>query len=360
MGGQNDPSYDRVMIKPRTTPTLLLVGLSVLLGTGPALAADAPMTVKLVEHAVPDIEQLPPGPYKELVQYGHALTTRTFAHIGPEVLNVGKRYAGNNLACASCHQQAATKPFAMPWTGVSATFPQYRGREDDISTVEERVNGCMERSMSGQPLPLDSREMKAFVTYISFLSRGIPVGATVEGAGMVQSKMPNRRADLEAGAKVYEAKCSVCHGADGQGVRAGQPGDAQGYIFPPLWGNDTFNNGAGMNRLAMATRFVKHNMPQGTNFDAPELTDDEAYDVSAYMLSKPRPVKANLEVDFPARWNKPVDSAFPPYLLGAPADQHRFGPLPPLVEKQRAMAEQLKALGMAERAKAQEGAAGTP
>ena len=94
------------------------------------------------------------------------------------------------------------------------------------------------------------------------------------------------------------------------------------------WGNDTFNNGAGMNRLAMATRFVKHNMPQGASFDAPQLTDDEAYDVSAYMLSKPRPVKANLEVDFPARWNKPVDSAFPPYLLGAPADQHRFGPFP--------------------------------
>jgi thiosulfate dehydrogenase len=268
------------------------------------------------------------------------------------VVDVRKRFAGNNLACASCHQQAATKPFAMPWTGVSATFPQYRGREDDISTVEERVNGCMERSMSGKALPLDSREMKAFVTYISFLSRGIPVGATVEGAGMVLSKMPNRRANLDNGAKVYAAQCVACHGDNGQGVRAGQPGDAQGYVFPPLWGPDTFNNGAGMNRLAMATRFIKHNMPQGTNFDAPQLSDDDAYDVAAYMLSKPRPEKANLEADFPARWNKPVDSAFPPYLLGAPADQHRFGPLPPLVAKQKEMMEQLKAGAAAERAKA--------
>jgi thiosulfate dehydrogenase len=305
-----------------------------------------------VDHPVPDLNKLPPGPYKELVQYGHELTTRTFAHIGPEVVDVRKRFAGNNLACASCHQQAATKPFAMPWTGVSATFPQYRGREDDISTVEERVNGCMERSMSGKALPLDSREMKAFVTYISFLSRGIPVGATVEGAGMVQSKMPNRRANLDNGAKVYAAQCVACHGDNGQGVRAGQPGDAQGYVFPPLWGPDTFNNGAGMNRLAMATRFIKHNMPQGTNFDAPQLSDDDAYDVAAYMLSKPRPEKANLEADFPARWNKPVDSAFPPYLLGAPADQHRFGPLPPLVAKQKEMMEQLKAGAAAERAKA--------
>ena len=328
------------------------VGMAALVCAGAAVASDAPVTVKLVDHPVPDLNKLPPGPYKELVQYGHELTTRTFAHIGPEVVDVRKRFAGNNLACASCHQQAATKPFAMPWTGVSATFPQYRGREDDISTVEERVNGCMERSMSGKALPLDSREMKAFVTYISFLSRGIPVGATVEGAGMVQSKMPNRRANLDNGAKVYAAQCVACHGDNGQGVRAGQPGDAQGYVFPPLWGPDTFNNGAGMNRLAMATRFVKHNMPQGTNFDAPQLSDDDAYDVAAYMLSKPRPEKANLEADFPARWNKPVDSAFPPYLLGAPADQHRFGPLPPLVAKQKEMMEQLKAGAAAERAKA--------
>lgn len=326
--------------------------MAALLCAGAAVASDAPITVKLVDHPVPDLNKLPPGPYKELVQYGHELATRTFAHIGPEVVDVRKRFAGNNLACASCHQQAATKPFAMPWTGVSATFPQYRGREDDISTVEERVNGCMERSMSGKALPLDSREMKAFVTYISFLSRGIPVGATVEGAGMVQSKMPNRRANLDNGAKVYAAQCVACHGDNGQGVRAGQPGDAQGYVFPPLWGPDTFNNGAGMNRLAMATRFVKHNMPQGTNFDAPQLSDDDAYDVAAYMLSKPRPEKANLEADFPARWNKPVDSAFPPYLLGAPADQHRFGPLPPLVAKQKEMMEQLKAGAAAERAKA--------
>lgn len=335
------------------TTSLRWLAAAAALAAGATLAADAPATVQLAGRAVPEIDKLPPGHYKELVQYGHELTTRTFAHIGPEVGDVRRRLAGNNLACASCHQQAATKPFAMPWTGVAATFPQYRGREDEVSTVEERVNGCMERSMNGKPLPLDSREMKAFVTYIAFLSKGIPVGANVEGAGMVQSKMPNRRANLEAGAKVYEAKCAVCHGSDGQGVRAGQPGDAQGYVFPPLWGKDTFNNGAGMNRLAMATRFVKHNMPQGTSFDAPQLTDDEAYDVSAFMLSKPRPEKANLEADFPARWNKPVDSAFPPYMLGAPADQHRYGPLPPLAEKQRQMAEQIKAQAAAERAKAQ-------
>lgn len=318
------------------------------------VAALAQPVVKLNDHPVPQIEALPAGHYRDLVEYGRELSVRTFAHIGPEVQNPAMRFAGNNMACTSCHQADATKPYAMPWTGVSAVFPQYRGREDDISTVEERVNGCMERSMAGKALPLESREMKAFVTYIAFLSKNVPMGAKIEGAGMVQSKMPNRRADPQAGAKVYAQHCAHCHGENGQGMREGQVGDAKGYTFPPLWGADSFNNGAGMNRLIMATRFIKHNMPLGASADATILSDDEAYDVAAYILDKPRPVKANLEKDFPARWNKPVDSAFPPYVLGASADQHRFGPFPPLAEKQKQMAEELKALGAKERAAAQQ------
>ena len=80
------------------------VGMAALVCAGAAVASDAPVTVKLVDHPVPDLNKLPPGPYKELVQYGHELTTRTFAHIGPEVVDVRKRFAGNNMACASCHQ----------------------------------------------------------------------------------------------------------------------------------------------------------------------------------------------------------------------------------------------------------------
>ncbi len=84
-------------------------------------------------------------------------------------------------------------------------------------------------------------------------------------------------------------------------------------------------------------------MPLGASHTSTVLNDDEAYDVTAFMLSKPRPIKAHLEADFPARWNKPIDAAFPPYMLGATADQHRYGPFPPLAEKQRQMAEKRKA-----------------
>ncbi|TSE20977.1 Thiosulfate dehydrogenase [Tepidimonas alkaliphilus] len=319
-------------------------------------ATQAPK-LKLEQIQPTPVEQLPDDHLGRLIRYGKELTERTFAYIGPEVKDPAMRYAGNNLACASCHQAAATKEYAMPWLGVAATFPQYRAREDDISTLQDRINGCMERSMNGKPLPWDSREMRAFVAYITHLSKGVPIGAEIEGLGTVTTRMPNRRANPEAGAKVYAAKCASCHGEDGQGRRVGQPGDAQGYLFPPLWGPDSFNTGAGMNRLAMATRFVYANMPLGASHGNVQLTLDEAYDVAAYMLSQPRPEKAGLEKDFPARWNKPVDAAFPPYLLANP-DQHKYGPFPPLVQKQQQMKAQLMEYARREQAASGAAAAG--
>ncbi|MCY7314122.1 MAG: c-type cytochrome [Rubrivivax sp.] len=335
-----------------------VVTILALLATAPWAAEPRP-AVNLIGRPVPQIESLPEGPFRALVVQAHELSTRTFAVIGPEVKDLRKRYAGNNLACTSCHQAGGTKPFAMPWVGVTASFPQYRGRENQVSTVEERINGCMERSMNGKPLPLDAPEMKAFTTYIAFLSQGVAVGAQIEGAAVLQSAVPNRRADVKAGSAVYDAKCAACHGADGLGKRTGRPGDALGYMFPPLWGPDTFNNGAGMNRLLTTTRFIRQNMPLGASHTATVLDDDEAYDVTAFMLSKPRPIKAHLENDFPARWNKPIDAAFPPYMLGATADQHRYGPFPPLAEKQRRMAEQRKSDMAAAKARAAVGAAST-
>lgn len=328
-------------------PANLLLPVVFCLTASNAFAQTAPVKISLLDRPVPAVDKLADDDYGRLARYGHALSTRTFAYIGPEVKDSKMRYAGNNLACTSCHQENAAKPFAMPWVGVTAAFPQYRGREDELSTVEDRVNGCMQRSMNGRPLPYDSREMKAFVTYIHFLSREIPVGAAVEGAATKGSKPPNRRADLAAGENVYREKCVVCHGENGDGKRVGTHGDALGYQFPPLWGPDSFNTGAGMNRILMAMRFIKHNMPLGISHNTTVLSDEEAFDVAGYVVSKPRPEKANLEVDFPARWNKPIDAAFPPYVWDASPDQIKYGPFPPLAEQARKAAakraEELKA-----------------
>ncbi len=191
--------------------------------------------------------------------------------------------------------------------------------------------------MAGRALPLNSREMKAFVTYIHSLSKDVPIDGKVEGRRLPTFKAPDRRADVAAGSTVYQENCVTCHGVDGAGLRSRPAGSAAGYTYPPLWGNDSFNNGAGMNRLLTASAFIKVTMPLGTEHgnspDRGGLTDDEAYDVAAFIVSQARPTEKNLDRDYPARWNKPVDCAFPPYGDGAPADQHKYGPFSSLQKK---------------------------
>ena len=99
-----------------------------------------------------------------------------------------------------------------------------------------------------------------------------------------------------------------------------------GYVFPPLWGPDSFNDGAGMHRVLTAARFIKARMP----FGQPDLTDAQAFDVAAYINSQPRPAMQGLEVDYPDRALKPVDSPYPPYADPFPREQHRFGPFQPI------------------------------
>jgi thiosulfate dehydrogenase len=188
----------------------------------------------------------------------------------------------------------------------------------------------MERSMNGRALALESREMKAFIAYMKWLSTGIPDGARIVGAGTLSVREPGRAADLGHGAEVYGRVCAACHGEDGQGHRDAQGG---GYQFPPLWGPDSYNNGAGMARFLNAAAFVKHNMPLGTTFDATVLSDEEAYDVAGYINSQPRPQKASLERNFPNRLQKPVDAPYGPYIDGFSEQQHKFGPYEPIRAK---------------------------
>lgn len=128
----------------------------------------------------------------DTVRLGRDLTTETYAHIGPEVADPAKRFAGSDMACQSCHLEAGTKKFGLPFVGVFADFPQYRAREGEVGMLEDRINGCMTRSLNGKALPIDSPEMKAFVAYIEFLSDGRPIGRKTPGRG--SGKMEDWRA----------------------------------------------------------------------------------------------------------------------------------------------------------------------
>jgi len=295
----------------------------------PATAADVPPN----QWTVPDIDKLPADPWGKLVRFGRALTAETYAVIGPEVADPAKRFAGNNLACQNCHLDAGTRQLGLPFVGVFADFPQYRAREGRVGSLEDRINGCMERSMNGRALPLDSVEMTAFVAYIKFLSTGVAIGAQTPGRGTGDIPKLARAADLGHGRAVFATTCAACHGADGQGKRRGSVGDARGYEFPPLWGPDSFNDGAGMNRLISAANFVHSNMPNGTVWDHPALSDADAWDVAAFFESQPRPARAHLESDYPIRLQKPVDAGYGPYADGFDQTQHRLGPFEPIEQK---------------------------
>jgi thiosulfate dehydrogenase len=293
--------------------------------------------IDLTRWTPPDVSTVGDDPFGKLVKYGHALFTDTANEIGPAMSDPAKRLAGNNLACQSCHLQAGTQAYAMPMTGVWGQFPQYRAREGAVDMLEDRINGCMQRSMNGRALTLESREMKAFSSYMRWLSTGVPDGAKLLGAGTLQIKEPARAADPRRGAEIYAQVCAACHGVDGLGQRA-QKG--LGYQFPPLWGPDSYNNGAGMSRLLTAAAYAMHNMPFGTRFDVPVLTDEQAYDVAGYIVSQDRPKKANLDEDFPIRLQKPIDTPYGPYADGFSAEQHKLGPFGPIRARVKEMASQ--------------------
>jgi thiosulfate dehydrogenase len=279
---------------------------------------------------VPEVGALPDDAHGRLVRRGRDLITATYAHIGPEVTEPAKRYAGNNLACRNCHLDAGNKRFGLPLWGLVDRYPRYSSETGGEITIEQRVNACMERSMNGRAMPTDAPEMQAIVPYLQFLSTGVPPGEKLSGLGAGQMPELDRAADPERGRPIYARACALCHAPDGSGIRRGLPSTALGYMVPPLWGPDSFNDGAGMNRLITAANFIHFNMPNGTEYDHPRLSPEEAWDVAAFMVAQPRPHKADLDRDFPDLLTKPVDTPYGPYADGFTEQQHKFGPFGPI------------------------------
>ena len=267
-----------------------------------------------------------------MVILGYELLVNTSLHIGPQVSDPQKRYTGNKLECVSCHLNEGTKAFGIPLNTVVSRFPQYRGREDKIGSLEERINGCLNRSMNGRSMSIDQKEMKAFVAYLNWLS-GFKTEemqlATALEKGLKDFVWPNRAADLKQGKAVYAQHCALCHRLGGGGKFDSQTAQ---YLYPPLWGKDAYNNGAGMTRLLTSASFIKYNMPFGVSHQAPVLTDSEAYDVAAYINQQERPKKSELAADFPDKLKKPLSTPYGPYADPFPLSQHQLGPYRPIAD----------------------------
>ena len=325
------------ILKLLTGVTVMIVMLVIGMFTTVVLMRTQPQLFEVTAPPLPEDwsprnihTDLPKGKKGDEIRYGYLLIAESSLWMGPEALDENQRYAGNNLACKNCHLQNGTQAGSASWVGVTNRFPQFRGRENKIGTIEDRINGCMERSMNGSAIPVDSREMKAIVAYMEWLSEDVPEERVEEFKGFPKLKIPAIAADPVQGKVVYEAECQLCHGEDGQGIRLSDA--TKGYQYPPLWGADTYNHGAGMHRVLTAAEFIKGNMPFGqASLDNPKLTDEQAYHVAAYINSFDRPQKSEAEADFPDRKLKPVSTPYGPWADEFTAEQHKYGPFQPIM-----------------------------
>ncbi|HZS59136.1 MAG TPA: TSUP family transporter [Gemmatimonadaceae bacterium] len=186
------------------------------------------------------------------------------------------------LRCTSCHLDGGRRAGVVSMLGSYARYPRFVVRENRTASIEDRVNFCLTRSLAGQPLPADSRDMRDMVRYLAYLSTGVKKGDWVRGEGL-PNPLPPMAADTARGARVFAANCTRCHGVNGEGSAP----------YPALWGPHSYDIGASMARLQVAATFIRRGMP----YDRPgTLTDQEAYDVAAFVLSHPRP-------DFPGKSN---------------------------------------------------------
>lgn len=244
-------------------------------------------TDSVVPWKVPEINSISDLKIKDRIMYGKELMNFTDVLVGPGADIEDLRYAGNNLVCSNCHFDAGTNPNSYNLVGVTSRYPQYSERTKTMETIEDRINDCFERSMNGKPLPIDSEEMKAYVAYFEFISKYVPKGYRVQHEGLQPISKPEHTPDLESGKMGYIRFCETCHGGSGEGALSKEfTKITPKYLVPPIWGDDSYNTGAEMHDVHIATQFIYYKMPYG---DEGVLTLELAYDIAAYINSQPRP-----------------------------------------------------------------------
>ncbi len=271
----------------------------------------------------PDTSSIPAGQHGNLIRYGRELIIHTSKYLGPKgsVANVS-----NGMNCQNCHLDAGTKTFSNHFAGVASGYPRYRPRSNRVESIEFRVNDCLERSLNGTKIDSLSKEMRAFVAFFKWIGKDVNKGEKIADAAVENLPFMARAADPEKGKLVYDVKCYACHGKNGQGFILP---DSTAYIYPPLWGSNSYNNGAGLHRLTRLAGFIKNNMPFGSTYQNPQLSDEEAWDVAAYISSQPRPVK-DFKNDWPDMATKPIDHPYGPYANQFSEKQHQYGPFEPI------------------------------
>ena len=280
-------------------------------------------SIALKEWKAPDTSQIGHTVEGDLIRYGRTLIIHTADFFGPRgsIASIS-----NGMNCGNCHIDAGTRMWGNNFSMVASTYPLYRNRSGKIETVEMRINDCFERSLNGKKLADTVKEMKAMIAYIKWVGKDVAKGVKTKGAGIEKLPFLSRAADPAKGKIVYVSICQKCHGKRGEGKLTD---NRKEYLYPPLWGPHSYNNGAGLYRLTRFAGYVKNNMPFGATRDKPQLTNEEAWDVAAFVNSQPRP-KKYFQKDWPNIALKSIDYPYGPYKDSFSELQHKYGPFGPI------------------------------
>jgi thiosulfate dehydrogenase len=217
--------------------------------------------------------QYPPGQLGATVKLGEAIVRDTANH------SLSKPFVGNSLNCTSCHLDAGQHELAASFIGTATAYPAWAPREKKVVTLEDRILNCFLRSQNGTRPPNGSDVSVAIAAYITWLSSGQAIKMNANGPlgprRLKDLPIKSATASIPRGKTVYRNQCADCHADNGEGTDSG----------PPVWGEQSYNDGAGLAGVDKLAAWLKVAMP----LDAPELTDQEAVDVAAYMNAQARP-----------------------------------------------------------------------
>jgi len=226
----------------------------------------------------------PAGELGRMVKLGEEIIFNTNTH------PLTKELVGNDLKCSNCHLDGGKAKTLGTFIGTATSFPAYSPREKTVQTLQNRINNCFMRSMNGTRPIIDTEASVAMASYVTWLSSGMPIKMNAKKpvnpaytniwwgkkwvVPMLKAATP---ANYQAGAKLYAERCASCHQAEGQGIAAAN--------FPPIWGDRSYNTGAGLSKPEKLTSYLLYNMPLGNT----NLTKQEALDIAIYVDAQPRP-----------------------------------------------------------------------
>ena len=179
----------------------MAVCLVVGIGCSRSAPAKAHQSFDAAAWAPPSEAEIPNDSLGASIRRGLALLRFT-----PESLPT---YATSSLRCTSCHELDGRKATAAPLTGAHARFPKYLTRSGAVIALADRVNYCFTRSLAGNAIPSDSREMEDILAYLAFISKGVPIGAKVMGADGLLAMKDTLAGDTAHGSWMLWQPCTL-------------------------------------------------------------------------------------------------------------------------------------------------------